>query len=1168
MYIPTGDAYQTWGGQALAGIISPVDAAASNLHSANRFAFANPAGITIQYSTNSGSSWTDYGASNENKKALVSNINSNFYIGKASGAGKNTTAHQLRVILNATNMGVYTRLQKLLIYINTNYATGCQVKIEKAMKGSESTFTTVGTYSLSGWSGWNSIPIGTAFGGGSTQTSNIAVLQLTFSVTGINSSQNSALTLINLVGIGDTYWTYPSQMSYDGHLYSYDVNQNMYIPGHIYLQGASESSSTASTTQLVFGTKDNNHVVISSNKNALVINPTLTSTEKQIVLYLNQASVFPSGITANVTGNLTGLASKATADANGANISTTYAKLAGNNTFSGKNIFTASNTYNTLDTQKFLIGNSSSAFAFGGDGIQCFAGTNSTTAKVMYLQYYGGNLQIGTGGCVTIASGGAITTSGHIKGNYIQGTWLQTTAATAVTSASKIAVIHTDDYIYYITPANLRQLLNNIENKAYNALAVCYQGGTTPTYYRITFPDSQDALWGMYNLEVLLRQAYGSGTGGKVLINAHHANNASSWSTLTASVEGNLTTDIKVYASGTKYLYIAGCSSWSTAAVLNLIVGDGATGVDLSNISIDIVTELPSGYQTATMYYSLNSSNYTSYTVTKTGSGASGTWGINITGSAGSVAWDNVSGKPGSNFVTYYNSNTAMTSTEVVNAESYIHTVGATGGNVTTTTKPSGMDNAWGIIHLHLHSGNHSMQLGFGGTTGNLYQRHAYNSATFGAWKTILDSSNYTNYTVKKDGTGASGSWGINITGDASALAYPAQLSDQAALDGFLTANTFKVGYWNGFTPTGLITNGIILSGGWTSTAYGFQIAIDDDPTYKIYLRQKSTNWSAWKMLPMADGTNASGTWGISITGSSASCTGNAATATKATQDANGATISSTYLKLSGGTLTGTLTLKRDSAPSLGTRVPLVEISYKNTDSTAWYGGSIIDVIGSGETGTNYNAYVRMGSPTGSTFISAGECGTSGIFAKIAPSTDEKLYLLSDTNIYFYAGCANDASSYTLAQTIEASKITAHVPLYGAVWNDYAEFRETKEKIEAGRVVVENGDDTLSLATERLMPGANIVSDTFGFAIGETDDAKTPLAVSGRALVYTYEDRDSYRAGDPVCSGPNGTISKMTREEVMMYPDRMIGTVSSIPNYETWGTGNVSVNKRIWIKVV
>lgn len=44
----------------------------------------------------------------------------------------------------------------------------------------------------------------------------------------------------------------------------------------------------------------------------------------------------------------------------------------------------------------------------------------------------------------------------------------------------------------------------------------------------------------------------------------------------------------------------------------------------------------------------LDSSNYSSYTVTKTGGGASGTWGINVTGSAGSVAWGNVSGKPSS----------------------------------------------------------------------------------------------------------------------------------------------------------------------------------------------------------------------------------------------------------------------------------------------------------------------------------------------------------------------------------------------------------------------------------------------------------------------------------------------------------------------------------------
>ena len=144
--------------------------------------------------------------------------------------------------------------------------------------------------------------------------------------------------------------------------------------------------------------------------------------------------------------------------------------------------------------------------------------------------------------------------------------------------------------------------------------------------------------------------------------------------------------------------------------------------------------------------------------------------------------------------------------------------------------------------------------------------------------------------------------------------------------------------------------------------------------------------------------------------------------------------------------------------------------------------------------------------------------------------------------------------------------------LMGAAWNDYAEFRQLKENkiIEPGRVVYENGDDTLSMSNKRLMRGCSIVSDTYGFGIGESEKAQLPIAVSGRVLAYPYENREEFKnhIGWPVCSGPNGTVSVMTEEEEMKYPSRIIGIISAVPDYEVWHGGtDVIVDGRIWIKV-
>ena len=141
--------------------------------------------------------------------------------------------------------------------------------------------------------------------------------------------------------------------------------------------------------------------------------------------------------------------------------------------------------------------------------------------------------------------------------------------------------------------------------------------------------------------------------------------------------------------------------------------------------------------------------------------------------------------------------------------------------------------------------------------------------------------------------------------------------------------------------------------------------------------------------------------------------------------------------------------------------------------------------------------------------------------------------------------------------------------VYGAVWNDYAEYRQVNEELGPGRVVIETGNGNMKLSEHRLQPGANIITDTFGFAIGETDKNKTPIAVSGRVLAYPFEPIEEFRKhiGGPVCSGPVGTVSIMNTNEERLYPSRIIGTVSEIPDYETWGTENIKVDGRIWIRI-
>ena len=223
-----------WNNPSTSGSITPIGASLSSEHSANRIAFLNPNAITVEQSDNGGSTWVDANIDDASKVGLVT---TSVYIG-VGATSPVTTNHRTRITLTAqdgTNQYVYTSPKKLLINVSSA-GHGMNVLVETKTGVSGAAWSTFGTYPVSGWSGWNDIPLilGT-FGGSTSQTTNVWQIRLTFINTSVSSSY--ATTRSSILGLrlfGDNCWARTSIMGETGHLYSYDYQQNATFPGSIY----------------------------------------------------------------------------------------------------------------------------------------------------------------------------------------------------------------------------------------------------------------------------------------------------------------------------------------------------------------------------------------------------------------------------------------------------------------------------------------------------------------------------------------------------------------------------------------------------------------------------------------------------------------------------------------------------------------------------------------------------------------------------------------------------------------------------------------------------------------------------------------------------------------------------------------------------------------------
>lgn len=135
-----------------------------------------------------------------------------------------------------------------------------------------------------------------------------------------------------------------------------------------------------------------------------------------------------------------------------------------------------------------------------------------------------------------------------------------------------------------------------------------------------------------------------------------------------------------------------------------------------------------------------------------------------------SYSWGEITGKPSTftpsshnhSYLTLYGSRPANInfSTSTNGAGAMFHFVATSS---TKTGKPPEDSN---VLQMNWNNnGGWDTQFAISnGSSAHSYIR-SQNNGTWGNWTTLLDSSNYNNYSPSKTGTGASGTWGINITG-------------------------------------------------------------------------------------------------------------------------------------------------------------------------------------------------------------------------------------------------------------------------------------------------------------------------------------------------------------------------------------------------------------------
>jgi hypothetical protein len=244
-----------WGNTAIQNDMSPIDAAMLSEISNNKLAFMPGNLINIEFSRDAGTSWYTYPdsitetqdsipdeytfISDNAKRSLVTDgFGTVLYLGARKDVQQKDD--QLRITITGDGSNIFFKLKKILVYYCQAYGTGNYCRVEGAYANDPETFTELGEYTVTGWSGWNSIPCVELMGeyANSNRSTNIRHLRLIFGITGVTSTTATSIYVSKLRMLGTVSYGALPQFAASGHLYKYDINQNATFPANLTSTGS------------------------------------------------------------------------------------------------------------------------------------------------------------------------------------------------------------------------------------------------------------------------------------------------------------------------------------------------------------------------------------------------------------------------------------------------------------------------------------------------------------------------------------------------------------------------------------------------------------------------------------------------------------------------------------------------------------------------------------------------------------------------------------------------------------------------------------------------------------------------------------------------------------------------------------------------------------------